>query len=196
MARSNLNIVSDDLVSDSGSVLWSFVQGEQLEFPVTLSFIPDVTTGYTFEACVIEAANVVDQTDVPSSIHASPVTQTVAVRVPVHRGTWNPATAYNREDIAVNNGIAYRLTSGYSRVNSTPPNQDSAWAIADTSVVYLQFLKSIGSNWHLAPSVNYSVYGFFELRVTEPTDSIFIRTWKPVRGLVEIKYSPTYSVGD
>ncbi len=64
------------------------------------------------------------------------------------------------------------------------------------SRVYLQFPKNLAANWTVAPSVNYPVYGFFEMRVTEPVDSVFRRTWKPIRGMVEILFSPTYSIDD
>ena len=37
MARSQVTAVSQDLQSDDGSVLWSLIQGEQLEFAVTLT---------------------------------------------------------------------------------------------------------------------------------------------------------------
>ena len=39
MARSRLTNTSQDLISDGGAVVWSFVKGEQLEFPITLNFI-------------------------------------------------------------------------------------------------------------------------------------------------------------
>ena len=39
MARSQLTEISEDLNTDSGSVLWSLVRGEQLEFPITMNFI-------------------------------------------------------------------------------------------------------------------------------------------------------------
>ena len=52
MARSRLTETTDDLVTDSGAVLWSFVKGEQLEFPITLNFVENVTAGYAYEAVV------------------------------------------------------------------------------------------------------------------------------------------------
>lgn len=39
MARSAISNISNDLQSDSGGILFSIIQGEQLEFPVTISFI-------------------------------------------------------------------------------------------------------------------------------------------------------------
>ena len=51
--------------------------------------------------------------------------------------------------------------------------------------------KYLGNDYQVQPSVAGSTYGFFELRVTEPANPIFARTWKPIRGMVEIQFSPT-----
>ena len=57
MARSLLTNTTNDLITDSGAVLWSLVTGEQLEFPITLNFLKDTTqkllNNYIFEAVVI-----------------------------------------------------------------------------------------------------------------------------------------------
>jgi hypothetical protein len=196
MARSPLTDTSDDLIQDSGSVLWSFVKGEQLEFPITLNFVEDVTAGYTYEAVIVEALNVSEQTSKPLTIKPSGVQTILNVRVPTKRGTWDAAQAYNREDVVLYAGIYYKLLKGAARTNSTPPSSDSLWQVTTLSKIYLQFPSTLGSTWQIAPIVGSAVYGFFELRVTEPTDNIFRRTWKPVRGMVELLFSPTDIVPD
>jgi hypothetical protein len=197
MARSKITETTDDLVTDSGAVLWSFVKGEQLEFPVTLNFVENVTAGYAYEAIVIEADNVDGQTDRPTTIKNGGVATQLNIRVPTYRGNWDAPQAYNREEIVKYNGTYYKLKNGVARVSSLAPDVDTtAWEIANMSRVYLQFPKTLAANWSLAPAVNYPVYGFFEMRVTEPQDSIFRRTWKPIRGMVEIQFSPTYSIDD
>lgn len=196
MARSTLLETSSDLISDSGSVLWSFIKGEQLEFPVTLNFLDDVTQGYVFEAVVVEALNILNQTERPITIKPNGIQTTLVVRLPVKRGNWDPLQAYNKEEVVLYNGIYYKLLKGAGRIEATAPNLDPLWQVTSLKKIYIQYPASLGSQWEIAPAVGLPVYGFFELRVTEPTDSIFTRTWKPVRGMVEILFSPTDIVPD
>jgi hypothetical protein len=60
--------------------------------------------------------------------------------------------------------------------------------------VYIQFPDDLAGGWAVQPGVNFNTYGFFELRVTEPLDAILTHTWKPVRGMVEMLFSPTEAV--
>lgn len=196
MARSRLIDTTDDLITDSGAVLWSFVKGEQLEFPITMNFVENASLGYTYEAVVVEALNVSGQTERPVTIKPAGVQTVLTVRVPVFRGEWSATTAYNKEDVVTHAGVAYRLLSGSNRVNNQHPNSDPLWYATTTNRIYIQFLKTLGATWSVQPVVDSPVYGFFELRVTEPSDSIFIRTWKPIRGMVEILFSPTDLVPD
>lgn len=197
MARSYINNPTQDLITDSGAVLWSFVKGEQLEFPITLNFVEDVTTsGYVYEAKILEALNVVDQIDPPLSIKPGGVETALTVRIPVKKGTWQAAVAYNKEDVVLYNNVYYKLARGAARISAVTPDVDPLWIITSLSKIYVQFPKTLASTWAIQATTNYSVYGFFELRVTEPTDTIFTRTWKPVRGMVQILYSPTYSADD
>jgi len=197
MARSRLTNTTDDLITDSGATLWSIVRGEQLEFPVTLPFVEDVTDNYTYEAVVVEAANEDGQTIPPTSVQTpTPVVSVLGIRVPTNRGAWQSNMAYNREELATDEGLTYRLIRGAGRISAVQPKNDPDWMLADLNTIYLQFPKTLGSNWTLQPKVGSPTYGFFELRVTEPSDPIFSRTWKPVRGMVELLFSPTYSVDD
>ena len=200
MARSRLLDPAQDLISDGGSVLWSFVKGEQLEFPVILNFIEDAsvkaTNNYVYEAVVIEADNVALQTSVPSYVKTGGIQTTLFVRLPRYIGTWQAAVAYNKEDVVLYNSVYYKLTAGAGRINATTPLLDTAWTTTVLNKIYLQFPKTLAGTWTVQPTVDSPVYGFFELRVTEPTDAIFTRTFKPVRGLVEILFSPTEDVTD
>jgi len=190
MARSPITEIADDLITDGGSVLWSFVKGEQLEFPITMNFLTDVTAGYTYEAVVVEALNT-SEGSIPTTIQPSGVQTILVVRIPTKRGNWDAAQAYNKEEVVLYNGIYYKLLTGAGRINSTPPSSDPVWSVTSLSKLYIQYPSTLGSTWTVSPTVGASVYGFFELRVTEPVDSIFRRTWKPVRGLVQILFSPT-----
>jgi hypothetical protein len=196
MARSRLLDPAIDLITDGGDVLWSFVRGEQLEFPVTLNFVENVMAGYTYEAVVVEANNVAEQTSTPTTVRPNGVTNILTVRVPVNRGNWDSAQAYNKEEVVYYGAKYYKLLSGVALTNSTTPNLSTNWIETNLSKVYLQFPKTLGATWSQIPTVSTPVYGFFELRVTEPQDNIFRRTWKPIRGMVEILFSPTYSADD
>jgi hypothetical protein len=197
MARAKLTATSNDLVTDSGSVLWSLVKGEQLEYPILLDFMTDATVqGYIFEAVVIEAFNLEGQLDRPSVVRPFGAKTTLGVRRPNFVGVWSPIQQYNFENVVLYMGLYYKLLTGAARVNAEPPVTDSAWEETALNIVNLQFPLSLGDDWSVKPTVNSPAYGFFELRVKEPNNSIFVRTWKPIRGMVELHYSPTDEVVD
>lgn len=196
MARSRLTDVSDGLVTDSGAVLWSFVKGEQLEYPVTLAFIENALAGYVYEAVVVEADNIANQDDRPVTIKAGGIQTKLNVRVPVLRGTWNAPQAYNRDEVVFYSDRYYRLTIGVARISATTPALDPFWVETAVNIVYLQFPSTLAAAWTIQPTVDHPVYGFFELRVTETANVDFKRTWKPARGMVEVLFSPTDIVAD
>ncbi len=196
MARSYITNPTEDLITDSGAVLWSFIKGEQLEFPITLNFVEDVTAGYTYEAKIIEANNVEGQVEAPSTVRPNGSVETLPMRIPTLRGNWQAIQAYNKEELVAYNGLHYKLVKGAARVSALTPDVDPYWVVTSLSKVFIQFPKTVGFSWAVQPQPGSSVYGFFELRVTEPEDSVFTRTWKPVRGMVQIMYSPTYSAED
>lgn len=195
MARSRLVDPTKDLINDSGTVLWSIIKGEQLEFPIALNFIDDASVkssnNYTYEAVVVEGLNTTTQTDFPTTTRPQGVTTSLFTRLPILIGTWDAGVAYNKEEVVLYNGKYYKLIKGAGRVNSTIPSEDSLWTVTQLNKIYVQFPSTLASTWSVQPSVNVPVYGFFELRVTEPTDQIFTRTFKPVRGIIEILFSPT-----
>lgn len=196
MARSRLLDPTNDIITDSGDILFSFVKGEQLEFPITLNFVEDVTIGYTYEAVVVEGDNSESQLIRPVNVKYNGITTLLNVRVPTNRGTWDAAQAYSREEVVLYNAKYYKLLAGVAVTNSLTPLVSTNWLETTLNKVYLQFPKTLASTWLQQATVSTPVYGFFELRVTEPQDNIFIRTWKPVRGMVEILFSPTYSAND
>lgn len=195
MARSRLTNTTQDLIADGGAVLWSFVKGEQLEFPVTLNFVEDasvkLSNNYIYEAVVVEANNITAQSDRPNTVKSGGVQTRLFIRLPEYFGAWSDVAAYNKEDVVLYSGKYYKLTRGSGRVNSTLPTVDPLWSETTLNTVYLQFPSTLASTWLVQPLVDSPVYGFFELRVTEPQDQIFTRTYKPVRGMVEILFSPT-----
>lgn len=195
MARSRLTNTTQDLIADGGAVLWSMVKGEQLEFPVVLNFVEDAsvkaTNNYTYEAVVVEADNVAGQTDRPTTVKANGVKTTLFVRLPVFEGNWSPSAAYNKEEVVYYGTKYYKLLLGAGRISSVTPDADPLWEETQLNKIYIQFPSALGTTWSVQPVVDSPTYGFFELRVTEPTDAVFTRTFKPVRGMVEILFSPT-----
>lgn len=200
MARSRINSTTNDLITDGGAVLWSLIKGEQLEFPITLNFIEDASVkpnnNYTYEAVVIEADNISGQLDRPTTAKVNGVQTPLFVRLPLLIGNWQAVEAYNKEEIVKYNNKYYKLIQGSARVSSTTPDLDPFWEETVLNKIYVQFPASLASNWAVNPLVNSPVYGFFELRVTEPADPVFSRTFKPVRGMIEILFSPTTLVTD
>jgi hypothetical protein len=195
MARSRLTNTTQDLIADSGAVLWSFVKGEQLEFSVSLNFVEDASVkpsnNYVYEGVIVEAANIAGQTERPVAVQQGGIQTRLFIRLPVYLGAWQGVVAYNKEDVVLYNNKYYKLVQGSGRVNNTIPSADPLWTETALNVIYLQFPANLASDWAVQPLVDAPVYGFFELRVTEPQDQIFTRTFKPVRGMVEILFSPT-----
>jgi len=200
MARSRLTDPTLDLVTDAGAVLWSMVKGEQMEFPITLNFISDASVkssgNYVYEAVVVEAKNVAGQEDKPTLVQPSGVTTRLFVRLPRYIGVWTATQAYNKEEVILYNGLYYKLLSGVARVSATTPDLDTKWEVTTLNKIYVQFPSTLGTGWAVQPLASSATYGFFELRVTEPTDAVFTRTFKPVRGMVEILFSPTDETSD
>lgn len=188
MARSKLLNPAIDAIQDSGSILLSLVKGEQLEYPVTIAFATNALSGYVYEAVLIEGENTVIP---PTAPKIGGVQTVLNVRIPIYRGTWDGAQAYNMEEVIAYSGKYYRLVSGVARVNTTTPLLDISWIETTPNKVYLQLPSTLGSTWTQQPTTTSNTYGFFELRVTESGNVPFQRTWKPIRGLVEILFSPT-----
>jgi hypothetical protein len=193
MARSSLTTGGISLVSDTGGVLFPLVQGEQLEFPVSVEFLSNLS-GYTYEAVVVEADNTAGQTAVPTAIKVGGTQTTLNVRTPVHRGNWDAPQAYNTNELVSYSGNEYRLKSGAGRISALTPDMDAMWEVTSANTLFVQFPNTLSLNWSQQPTVDTAVYGYFELRVTEPSVHAFPQTWKPVRGAVEVSFSPTQLV--
>lgn len=193
MARSDLTNPSNDIITDSGAVLWSFIMGEKLEFPIEVKFLDNITTGYSFEAVVIEAENIEGQNSQPERVLSGGVETTLTTRVPNYQGTWNAGSAYNYEDVVLYSvdGLYYKLNKGSARVDPTTPDVDPFWDETTLNILHVQFPPTLGTDWAISPQVASPVYGFFELQVTETSNPIYARIWKPMRGMVEIRFSPT-----
>lgn len=191
MARSQIENIQESLQSDSGAVLFSIVQGEQFEYPVTLSFIQNASLGYNFECAIIEGLNVANQETPPIVARPGGVSEQLTVFVPPWKSAWSAPAAYSRDDLVMYLDEVYIRTVGSYVVDSTPPNATTAWSLYTPDKVFIRFPEGLSNNWNVQPSTKSNVYGFIELRVTEPGGTRYTRTWKPLRGLIEFLYSPT-----
>lgn len=192
MARDRITSAKKDLISDKGSILLSIVRGEQMELPIVLDFITIADLNYTYEAVIIEGSNDGIGT-YPTAVQPGGVEDSLDVRLCVNRGTWDAATGYNQEDVVLYSDTYYRLLSGTNRVSSTVPSADDSWVEHDPSTVYVQFPSTLGAYSQL-PLPDAPSYGFFELRVSEISNPIYVSHWKPARGLIEFLFSPTQLV--
>jgi len=190
MARSLITSTDEDLQSDSGGVLFSIVQGEQLEFPVTINFIQNVSLYYTFECVIMEGNNMYDSPEKPSIAKPGGIANTLTVFVPPWRGVYVADALYSRDDLVSHDSIIYIAMSGYLTLQSIP-GTDTSWTVYMPNVVYVRFDKSLSTTWSVQPTAGANVYGFIELSVKEPFGSRFERVWKPLRGMISFAYSPT-----
>lgn len=191
MARSSIANPVDQLQSDSGAVLFSIVQGEQFEYPVTLDFIANASLGYTYECAIIEANNVSGQTEAPTIARPGGMTDELTVFTLLWRGQWSSGAAYSRDDLIYYAGKHYVKDSGNAVITATTPDADPTWIETTPNTIYIRFPEGLSANWSVQPTSKSNVYGFIELRVTEPYGARYQRTWKPLRGMIEFLYSPT-----
>jgi hypothetical protein len=143
MARSRLTDASEDLINDSGSVLVSVIQGEQIHLELTLSWVTNLE-GYNIIAKVQEAVND-GQGTVSPDVKPDGVIDTLPLL--------NPLTTDNKVTLVVP--------------------------------------KTLSKDWSVQPKPDRPVYGFIELKVEDTGTGSQQQIWKPFRGLVEVRYSPT-----
>jgi hypothetical protein len=58
----------------------------------------------------------------------------------------------------------------------------------------LVFPKTLTDDWSVRPAPNRPVYGFIDLKIADSGEGNEQQIWKPLRGMVEIVYSPTRSL--
>jgi hypothetical protein len=143
MARSRITSSTKDLLSDDGAVLFSIVNGEQLQYKVTLNWITSMA-GFAKQCKIVEALNLGD-----GGIPEMP----------------RP------------NGVVTSLS-----FIDTNPNDN---------IFHIVFPETLISGWTVKPTPTKSVYGYIDLEIVDTGSGINKQVWKPLRGLIEILYSPT-----
>jgi len=194
MARSKIRSQGVQLDTDDGAVLFSIVQGEQMDYEITLNWLTDIE-GYTFEAVVMEALNT-GNGKIPKDIRPSGVNTTLTISTPIDRGVWSSLTSYSIDDVVTYNGLTYRNIADTLVASSvTPDVRNTAWERYTNNKIRIQFLDTFGATWTVQPAPDKAVYGFFDLSVREPASVSGLRkTYKPMQGMVELCFSPTYLV--
>lgn len=193
MARSKITSQGVQLQNDSGAVLFSIVEGEQLEYLITLNFLTDLT-GYELEMVVMEGNNN-GLGSIPSVPRTGGVNTTLVLALPVDRAAWSAINSYTQNDMVSYNGSYYRKLYGSSIVSATTPNLDASWEAYVNNKFVIQFPETLTDTWATKALPDNSVYGFIDLRIKEPTPAAGLRkTYKPLQGLVEILFSPTHRV--
>lgn len=193
MARSKITSQGVQLQNDSGAVLFSLVEGEQLDYLITLNWLTDIT-GYEFEVVIMEGNNTGSGSP-PSTPRVAGVNTTLTLAMPTDRGTWLSSNGYSENDIVLYNAVTYRKLVGVSEVNATLPNVDATWEVYVNNKFNIQFPMALTDTWTVKALPDKAVYGFIDMRITEPVPAVGLRkTFKPMQGLVEILFSPTHRV--
>jgi len=197
MARSNITNIKQEFNVDRGSAMISIVRGEQLEIPIVLDFVEiAASSGYIFEAVVIEAANT-KPGEIPEEENPNGIETAVNVRIPSNMGQWVSGLAVNFGDFVSEGGRYYTPKRTTTAADTVSPSTDfNLWSELDPRTVYLQIPSTLSVNplWEVLPKVNKPVYGFFELTGVQSAQYGvvgFSKLTKPVRGLIEIRFSPS-----
>jgi hypothetical protein len=114
----------------------------------------------------------------------------IVIRQLVDAGIWDEASAYNAGELVSYGALYYMLRRGVARTSAIVPSEDPEWIETPKNTLFLRFPGTLGDGWNVQPSVGWSTYGFFELSVKEPVTYAFQRCWKPVRGMVQLLFSP------
>jgi len=191
MARSSITSTTNEANTDAGSILFSMVMGEQLEFPIDINFYPDASQ-LLYEAVVMEAA---PGDNPPTAVKVGGVNTVLATRFPTYMGVFNPAAFYNRGEMVLYNNVYWELTAGTNYKNTLlTPATDPMWRTSGLNRVYIRVPSTLGTTWSTQPSVTTRAYGFLEVACSELPMVTFPFTWKPIRGIIELQFSPTQLV--
>jgi len=97
--------------------------------------------------------------------------------------------------------ITAKVIEGDNSELGTKPTVQAATPVVTTLTVIdsdvsdnsfkIVFPENLISTWGESPLPNKPVYGFFGLEIADDGVGVNQQIWKPVRGLVEILYSPT-----
>jgi hypothetical protein len=169
MARSSITSKSKDLISDDGSILVSMIKGEQTQIAVTLNWVTNLS-GYIITPKVIEGDNSLAG-NIPTQIHQT-----------------NPNIRLL--DVLYTTGGSLALDTNASTSGSA--NQSNTFTLVFPENLITQGGSGTNDgNYNVQPDVNKPVYGFLGVEIKDTGVGALQQIYKPFRGLVEIKFSPT-----
>jgi len=192
MARSRISGREIYLQTDNGSVLWSFIQGEQLAYQIAFDWIDNIH-GMTVEAVVVEAQNTPGE--FPTEVLENGKQDTLQVYMPIFAGEWNVAAIYAKDALVyVTEDAKYYQNLIVDNVGQPPAASPAKWKeYGPNNIITLLFPSTLSTDYAVAPLPDKPIYAYFELAINEPAGT-FTRSWKPMRGLVEFLFSPTHLV--
>lgn len=91
-------------------------------------------------------------------------------------------------DMTVLNASGYPTNVLSGGVVTSLPTIDSNSDDAEFDIVFTQ---TLGTDHSVQPTPNNPIYAFVELEIADTGVGTAQQIWKPLRGLVEIRYSPT-----
>jgi len=144
MPRSKITSKSQDLITDSGSIIASIVHGEQTRINITASWLTNLA-GYTITAKVVEGDNVQDSGAIPATARDTPVVTSLPI------------------------------------LDTTPTD----------NIFDIVIPQDLINTWDTFPAPDKPIYGFIDLEIADTGTGNNQQIWKPMRGLIEVRYSPT-----
>lgn len=174
MARSKITNRGVDLTKDNGAILQSLVAGEQLRSEITLKWITSLN-GFSIAARFIEADNSdLDYSDgVPIEYPTAAKTGATVQFLPIRYISAKTQDSDSDDVYTVSTSSAPTVISTTQTINSF----EIVWE--DTIV----------DDFAPRPLPDQPVYGYFSLEVRDTGTGATQQIYKPMRGLVEFRYS-------
>ena len=202
MARSRIRQTSVEANTDNGSILFSFAIGEQQLMDVTLDFL-NTLDNITLEAVMLEGANAGGRR--PRGRPADGNGQTRKLQIVVNYtdtevlpdgSTDTPRTGTGQilidSDVMIDPATSGPVFPAFDDDDSESLRRTAGFTRSFTNSIRIVFPEAMGTDWDTQPQPDQPVYAFFGLKVAEQDNAgIPGQIWKPLRGLVELVYSPT-----
>lgn len=131
--------------------------------------------------------------DISDSVILSMI-QGEQVRLSVNLDWLTTVSGYTMTVKAIEADMSQLNTSGYptevlsgGAITTLPTIDDNT----DDAMFDIVFTQTLSTDYTTQPTPNDPVYAFVELEVADSGVGTAQQIWKPLRGLVEIRYSPT-----
>jgi len=170
MARSTITSKTKDLISDDGSILVSMIKGEQTQIAVTINWLTSLN-GCIITPKVVEGNN------------------TVAGATPSQIQQTNPNIRLL--PILYQSGSGLAVDTNASTSGSANNNNTFTLVFPEDLITQGGSAAAGQGDYNVQPDINKPVYGFLGVEIKDTGVGALQQIYKPFRGLVEIKFSPT-----